>query len=591
MITPPSGLSRDPSPRADSEGQVRAPAFTPGGACLPGGGADWSGSGDALECIKELREALNELGAGSDQATGRRDLARMVSSSLDRIMEEHRGMADELINVYEQLGVIFEVTRKLPAIADESEVIELFVESLRRSFAGRRVFAASRAAEHDGSPPGDWEAVRLRGDAQPQGADECREPEGAEECRENDGRLDKRLAAVLERACRMTPARTVVEFLTQGDSAPTPSPALQGGRSPIPAPSPVLQDGRVQPRTSIGQDVLVAPVFSGEHLVCAIVIVREVRPESVSHTPGFRASDVQLVESLTTFCGDLIRNHRLVREMREMSVAMVRSLVSAVDQKDEYTCGHSLRVGYFATALGRLLNLSGDELQMLQWAALLHDVGKIGIRDDVLKKPGKLTAEEFKHIQEHPVRSHRVVQQVPQLAAALDGVLCHHERFDGSGYPAGLKGEQIPLQARIVQIADVFDALTSSRSYRLAYDWRKALEILHDEAGKTVDPELQQLFDSYIRATLESDLSAPEPRRSGRVEPWTRMVEQANHFAFAFNSADDLSVNGSSTHVASGFIPGAFASGQADSEPRPSGRAGSVSDRLMAPSSSERSRP
>jgi HD-GYP domain-containing protein (c-di-GMP phosphodiesterase class II) len=176
---------------------------------------------------------------------------------------------------------------------------------------------------------------------------------------------------------------------------------------------------------------------------------------------------------------------------------------------------------------------------MLQWSALLHDVGKIGIRDDILNKQGKLTPEEFRHIQEHPVRSHRVVQQVPQLAAALDGVLYHHERFDGSGYPAGLQGEEIPLQARIIQIADVFDALTSSRSYRPAYDWRKALEILREEAGKTVDPGLQQVFDRHMRAVLESDPKA-----------WERKVERANQFASAFSSTDDSLATDSSADPA-----------------------------------------
>ena len=204
------------------------------------------------------------------------------------------------------------------------------------------------------------------------------------------------------------------------------------------------------------------------------------------------------------------------------STAMVRSLVSAVDQKDEYTCGHSNRVAYYATLLGRALGLEEDEMRMLQWSALLHDVGKIGIRDDVLKKRGRLTKEEFEHIKEHPVRSYRVVQEVPQLTRALDGVLYHHEHYDGSGYPVGLRGEEIPLQARIIQIADVFDALTSNRAYRAAYDWRRALEILRDEAGRTVDPHLQRVFDRLLRGRLE-----------GRQGAWEEMVRQAEQFVQA----------------------------------------------------------
>ena len=227
-----------------------------------------------------------------------------------------------------------------------------------------------------------------------------------------------------------------------------------------------------------------------------------------------------LLKSLTAFCGDLIRNQRLVRELRTVSMSTVRALVNAVDQKDEYTSGHSMRVAYYATSLAREIGLDAGEIQMLQWSALLHDVGKIGIRDEVLKKPGKLTVEEFAHIQEHPVRSFQVVRGVPQLAKALDGILYHHERYDGSGYPEGLAGETIPLQARIVQVADIFDALTSTRSYRAAHEWSKALDILREEAGQTIDAALQQVFDKMIRS-----------RVSKAPDEWQKMFDCAERFA------------------------------------------------------------
>lgn len=374
-----------------------------------------------------------------------------LSAAIDQVVAEHQGMAEELVCVYEQLGIVFEVTRKLAGVRNETQVLSLFLESLRRSFAGRTLGVARRA-------PTGWvlEDTRLE--------------------------LTAWLSGLLERAC----ARGTVLV------------------------EPVAP-GQLSDRIS---EVLIGPVHSGDKLVCALLIARPV------DLPAFKASEMMLMESLTTFCGDLIRSHHLVRELREMSIAMVRSLVSAVDQKDEYTCGHSLRVAYFATTLGRKLGLSDIDLQMLQWSALLHDVGKIGIRDAVLKKEGKLTDDEFAHIKEHPVRSHKVVQQVPQLAAALDGVLHHHERYDGSGYPAGLQGEEIPLQARIIQIADVFDALTSNRSYRKAYDWREALTIMGKEAGKTIDPALQQVFDGLIRDQVGDD-----------QDSWGRLVQTAGEYA------------------------------------------------------------
>lgn len=426
-----------------------------------GSGVETDALQDPLSSLSQLRSILD----GSGQSSGSTQTSNVVLSTFEQLVAEHRGMADELISVYEQLGIIFEVTRKLCTVQGEDEVLGLFVHSLRRSFSGKEVLLARRGRNDQ------WFCTAL-----------------------SNQRLDEDFQAAicgaLMSTCIGRGARTVVVHLEPAGQCPT-------------------------------GDALISPVYSGDLLVCALVILRLDPPASPVESAVFRASDMSLVESLTTFCGDLIRNHRLVAEMREMSIAMVRSLVSAVDQKDEYTSCHSLRVGYYATTLGRLLQLPEPQLQMLQWAALLHDVGKIGIRDEVLKKHGKLTAEEFEHIKEHPTRSHRVVQQVPQLAGSRDGILHHHERFDGSGYPAGLKGEAIPLQARIIQIADIFDALTSTRSYRPAYSWETALEILKEEAGKSVDPKLQTLFDHHIRQVMRESPDA-----------WSKMLEKANHFAF-----------------------------------------------------------
>ena len=247
--------------------------------------------------------------------------------------------------------------------------------------------------------------------------------------------------------------------------------------------------------------IIVAPVFAGEEFAFAIALARP------ADAGTFDSGDMLLVDSLAKFCGDVIRNLRLMNEVKQVSFDLVKSLVNAVEQKDEYTSGHSQRVGSYAMLLGRELGLSEEELQTLHWSALLHDLGKIGIRDDVLKKPGKLTNEEFEHIKEHPVRSYQVVKGISQLSDALPGVLHHHERWDGKGYPDGLKGEEIPLQARIVQTADVFDALTSCRSYRVAYDWERALEIIEEEAGTTLDAKLAKAFTNMLRRIHSEDPS------------------------------------------------------------------------------------
>ncbi|HET7035342.1 MAG TPA: HD domain-containing phosphohydrolase [Thermomicrobiaceae bacterium] len=167
---------------------------------------------------------------------------------------------------------------------------------------------------------------------------------------------------------------------------------------------------------------------------------------------------------------------------------VIVALVEAVEAKDPYTRGHTQRVAELSVLIGQELGLPAEELRTLNQAAMLHDIGKIGIPDDVLHKPGPLTMEEFAVIQEHPVRGYQIIRRVRSLQAELSGVRSHHERLDGSGYPDGLRGEAIPLQARIIAVADVFDALTSHRPYRTAWPVERALAIIDQDAGSKLDP-------------------------------------------------------------------------------------------------------
>ncbi len=175
---------------------------------------------------------------------------------------------------------------------------------------------------------------------------------------------------------------------------------------------------------------------------------------------------------------------------------MTRSLTAAIDAKDAYTFGHSERVARASVELGRELGLQEDELSDIYLAGLLHDIGKIGVRDEVLTKRGPLTDEEFKHIQQHPVIGHRILADVHAISHLLPGVLYHHERYDGRGYPEGLKGDGIPLLARILAVADSFDAMNTSRPYRTAMPPDRVDQILHQGAGTQWDP---LIIDAYAR--------------------------------------------------------------------------------------------
>ncbi|HEX5504824.1 MAG TPA: HD domain-containing phosphohydrolase [Thermomicrobiales bacterium] len=167
---------------------------------------------------------------------------------------------------------------------------------------------------------------------------------------------------------------------------------------------------------------------------------------------------------------------------------VIRALVAAVEAKDPYTRGHTERVTALAVHIGEGLGLSPERLRVLGQAALLHDIGKIGVPDAILQKPGPLTDEEFAVIREHPARGHAIIAGVRGLTAEVGGVRHHHERLDGSGYPDGLAGAAIPLEARIIAVADVYDALTSQRAYREAWPPARALALIDGEAGAKLDP-------------------------------------------------------------------------------------------------------
>ena len=189
----------------------------------------------------------------------------------------------------------------------------------------------------------------------------------------------------------------------------------------------------------------------------------------------------------------------VIRSIEQLYLQTFEQMAIEVERKDEYTKGHSDRVAACSLLLARQLGLKTHELKTVVAAALLHDIGKIKIPDAVLKKPGRLTDSEFAQIQRHPELSVELLRGKEFPWDVKPSILAHHERLDGSGYPHGLKGDNIPLGARIIAVADVFDALTSDRVYRSAYDTEEALDIMEAEAGTTFDPMILYLFTDMVR--------------------------------------------------------------------------------------------
>lgn len=189
---------------------------------------------------------------------------------------------------------------------------------------------------------------------------------------------------------------------------------------------------------------------------------------------------------------------------KEAYFKTITALTSAIDAKDTYTRNHSKNVARYAVSLGKSLGLSEKELTGMRYGAVLHDIGKIGIPDAILNKPGKLSEDEFKIIMGHPSIGASILAPIDFLKDSRDIVEHHHERYDGCGYPFGLKGESIPFAARIVGIVDSWDAMTSDRSYRCALSREKAIRQLEDGSGSQFDPIMVKTFINSVISSLSS---------------------------------------------------------------------------------------
>ena len=204
--------------------------------------------------------------------------------------------------------------------------------------------------------------------------------------------------------------------------------------------------------------------------------------------------DLYYLSFMAQNAANAIENLALYENIYENLFATLFAFVNAIEARDRYTRQHSSRVTRFSIMIGKEMGCSSEELDILNFAGHLHDIGKIGIRDDILLKPGRLTDEEFEKIKEHPVIGANIIEQLGFWERERQIIRYHHERFDGTGYPDGLKGDQIPLLARIMSVADVYDAISSDRAYRKKMEEEQALKIIHNGAGSQFDPDIVAIF-------------------------------------------------------------------------------------------------
>jgi GAF domain-containing protein len=240
------------------------------------------------------------------------------------------------------------------------------------------------------------------------------------------------------------------------------------------------------------RSVLAVPIVAGTEAVGVIELINK-------KAGPFTDADIGLLSAIASHSAMSIRNARLFDRTRSLLLDTVSSLTQAIEAKDSYTAGHSDRVTYYCRLIARGLRLSRSERDKLRLAALLHDIGKIGIREEILMKPGRLTDEEFEVIRKHPVIGERILKHIEEIKDILPGIRNHHERLDGKGYPDRQRGSGIALLGRIIAVADAFDAMTSDRPYRGRMTHEEAVAELVSCSGTQFDAAVVRAFVHQLR--------------------------------------------------------------------------------------------
>jgi HD-GYP domain-containing protein (c-di-GMP phosphodiesterase class II) len=377
-----------------------------------------------------------------------------------QLLEEKETLGRELLRCHEQLNLVFEITGHIAKLHDPDAIQGVLL---------RRYGAMLKAGALFLDRAGCCVRLDLAGT-------------GGKRLEVSPEHVRAALAPYVEAVRRSR--RALVAPLTQDEAAP-----LGGARALL----------ATLPRADTEMGVVVALRDSGE--------------------PPFDAGDVLASESVLAYGAQVLGNVLTVRHLQRTALETVCTLVNAIDAKDNYTSAHSERVGGFARLTGQALGLPRVRLQTLEWAGLLHDVGKIGIPETILNKAGPLTPEEFEHMKRHARVGHEVLKPVAQFEPVLEAVLYHHENFDGSGYPEGLQGQQIPLDARIIHVVDIFDALTTTRPYRDSYDFEQAARVLEAGAGGATDPEITRLFIETLRRYRAEEPAGFRARFGHLTEP------------------------------------------------------------------------
>jgi HD-GYP domain-containing protein (c-di-GMP phosphodiesterase class II) len=381
--------------------------------------------------------ATHDQGFAQQAALMLRWMAQDVAS-MGEYQDAVRGFTSELSQSYETIDLLYALGRSMLDLEHPEKFVNLACERLHETM------------------PFAWMAARFCKDERIAGALASRLV-----VRGHAPASSEQLAAALDRLARQAPADMRSFLTSEGEALGNESEAR----------------------------LLVQPIARDSDLA-GVMVCGDKRGDDAQVS----SYDIQLLEAAAAFTGAFLENARLYREQLALFMGSLKALTAAIDAKDRYTCGHSERVALLASQLARASGYPPGVAERVHICGLVHDVGKIGVPESVLCKPGRLSEEEYALVKLHPEIGHRIIRGIPMLEDILGGVMHHHERWDGGGYPHGLSGEEIPEFARLIGLADTFDAMSSTRSYRGAVSRHKVLEEIARNAGTQFDPRLTEVF-------------------------------------------------------------------------------------------------
>ncbi len=387
-------------------------------------------------------------------------IARLLAYEAGREIER-RGLVSETLHKYKEITLLYDLVEQVASCLDRREVARLVIAQAWRVISFDRMSLWVRGRESG--------ALELLAAHPPP--------------TENEEGGEQRQTAI------MPTDRGVVATV------------LASGQAEI--VNEVAADSRFVAGTNRISSLMCAPLKTSEAVIGVACLSSE-------QPTVYSAEDLKLFSTITYQAAVAIENASLYEQLQDAFYSTVYTLAETIEKRDPYTGNHTKRVMEYSLAIGTTLGLEQDELTRLQLAAVLHDVGKIGVRDSVLLKEGPLTDDEFAQIKQHSAYGAEIVANIKRMQEIIPGVRHHHERFDGRGYPDGLRGENIALIARIIAVADTFDAMITDRPYRKGLDLDTAFAELHKNAGGQFDPQVVEAFfatdimDAYYNAGSRS---------------------------------------------------------------------------------------